>query len=618
MPPSALQQQIDEALKHHAAGRFKEAEAIYRKILAAEPNHPGALHLLGVAASQQNRKPEAVQLISRAISLQPQSPEFHANLALVYIEQGIPEKAIPCCHAALRLKSDYADAHNHLGAALRMMGRLDQAITSLRTALQLNPNHTDATSNLAAALEQLGRHTEAAELLKKLQALRPRSPETFIRLGEASREQKRFAEALDCFKQALAIDPNCATAHNGMGAAYQEMNQLDQAIACYQKAISLDPNLAGAHNNLGFALSLQGQIDSSIDCYNRALSLRPAAPEVYNNLGNALLSKLDIEGSMAAYNKALYFQPDHADGHWNKALLQLLTANFENAWREYEWRWLKFPDQKRYFRPPQWDGSDISGKTILLHAEQGFGDAIQFIRYAPMVVQQRDATVYVECQPELVALFRNLPGVSRTIARGDTLPPFDCHCPLLSLPFAFNTALQTIPATGPYLTADPSLTQIWKRKLAPHNDKLKIGLAWAGAAIHRKDRERSLPPSVLSPLASGDRALISLQKGPSTAGIPDALPSLIDFTSDLTDFADTAALIANLDLVICADTAVAHLAGALGKPVWLLIAYSPDWRWMLDRDDSPWYPTMKLFRQKSPGDWPEVISRVASELSTFK
>jgi len=320
---------------------------------------------------------------------------------------------------------------------------------------------------------------------------------------------------------------------------------------------------------------------------------------------------------MAAYDKALYFQPDHPDGHWNKALLQLLTADFANAWREYEWRWLKFPDQRRYFRAPLWDGADIAGKTILLHAEQGFGDAIQFIRYAPLVAQ-RGIVVYVECQPELATLFRNLPGVSRTISRGDTLPAFDYHCPLMSLPFAFSTTLSNIPAATPYLSADPSLSQIWKRRLEAQKGKLKIGLAWAGAAIHRKDRERSLPAAALAPLSDLNHALISLQKGPATSGIPDALPALIDFTPELNDFADTAALIANLDLVICADTAVAHLAAAMGKPTWLLLAYSPDWRWLLDREDSPWYPAIKLFRQQSRADWAGVMDRVIQSLATVK
>jgi hypothetical protein len=315
---------------------------------------------------------------------------------------------------------------------------------------------------------------------------------------------------------------------------------------------------------------------------------------------------------MRAYEDALYFQPDHSDAHWNRALLHLLLGEFDRGWLEYEWRWLKFPEVRRYFAKPLWDGFDISGKTILLHAEQGFGDTIQFVRFAPLVAA-RGATVNLECQPELEGLFQHVPGVARTVSRGDPLPPFDIHCPLMSLPRALGIDITNVPNQVPYLQVDQNLLHKWERKLKEYEGCQKVGLVWGGAKTHPRDAERSIPLDALAALnrLHGVR-LFSLQK--DIARQASAATGWIDFTAELHDFAETAALTANLDLVIGVDTAVVHLAGALGKPAWTLLPHSPDWRWLLGRDDSPWYPTMRLFRQAVPGDWSGVIGRVVELL----
>jgi hypothetical protein len=323
--------------------------------------------------------------------------------------------------------------------------------------------------------------------------------------------------------------------------------------------------------------------------------------------------------AIACFQKALQIDPHYPEAHCNMSFVYLLTGNFEEGWKEYEWRRRLKGSVQREFSQPLWDGSDIHGKTILLYAEQGFGDTIQFIRYIPFVAQ-KNAIVLVECQDELASVIQDIEGVNRVFVFGEQLPEFDVHCPLLSLPLVFDTTLETIPAEVPYIKADSILVQRWKNKLKHDNSKLKIGLSWAGRPTHKRDRQRSISFDTFSPLLQiNEVTFYSLQKGEAAgqAKNPTKGMKLIDYTDEMRDFSDTAAFIENLDLIISVDTAVAHLAGALGKPVWTLLPFAPDWRWMLHREDSPWYPTMRLFRQPSPGDWGSVINNVLRNLELF-
>jgi Flp pilus assembly protein TadD len=608
--------EIERALREHSAGRLAEAEAIYREILEHHPNHPPALHLLGVALSQQGNKRAAIGYISRAIALNPNVADFHSNLALAYCENGEPDKAVAACHKALGLQKDHSGALNQLGLAMKQLGRIEESVECFQRAVAIQGDFAVCWGNLADSLIRLGRASEAEVCYERILAKNPDDPKALCAQAETFLTKNKIDDAIAMFRKVAQKFPGEWISHNGLGVAFSRQGNADQAVACFEKAISLAPDNAGPWNNLGYTYVRQGRLEEGIAAYHKALAIRPDFPDAYNNLGNACLAKLDLDKAMEAYEKALFFQPDHSDSHWNRALLHLLQGDFNRGWLEYEWRWLKFPDQRRFFRQPRWDGFDIAGKTILLYAEQGFGDTIQFVRLAPLVARL-GATVNLECHRELSGLLQHVPGVARTLSRGEPLPPFDVQCPLLSLPRALGLAAGSIPGDTPYLRVDENLQRRWQQRLRPFEKSFKIGIAWAGAAIHARDCDRSTHAGAFAPLAAVPGVqLFSLQAGDSaqSRSAQNAGFKLIDFTSDLHDFADTAALLMNLDLVIGVDTALVHLAGALNLPVWTLLAFSPDWRWLLNRDDTLWYPSMRLFRQPKPGDWPALFERVASHL----
>ncbi len=442
----------------------------------------------------------------------------------------------------------------------------------------------------------------------------------FYKKGIQQQDKGQIDEAMSYYQKAIGQNPNHAGAYYNLGVAFQGKGLNDQAILYYEIAIGINKDFTDAHHNLGVAYKEKGDFDEALICFQRVLQLKPNHAGAYYNIGNILAAKGSFEEAMQFYRKTVAMEPENAEAHWNIALLNLMSGNFEEGWKGYEWRWkLKGVSADRKFTEPLWDGTDIQGRTILLYAEQGFGDSIQFIRYAPLVAR-RGAKVIVECQKELAPLFRRIEGIEQVIAQGDTIPEFDVRYPLLSLPLMFSTTLQNIPIDIPYIIADPAMIKKWDDKMALNDSRIRIGLAWAGDPAYKNDRSRSCSLETFSPLAQfSDISFYSLQKGEASAQANN-LPTdikLLDYTEELYDFSDTAAIIGNLDVVISVDTAVAHLAGALGKPVWILLPFVADWRWMLDREDSPWYPTMKLFRQPAPGDWESVIGRVKESLRNF-
>ncbi|OHE87692.1 MAG: hypothetical protein A3G75_03405, partial [Verrucomicrobia bacterium RIFCSPLOWO2_12_FULL_64_8] len=399
---------------------------------------------------------------------------------------------------------------------------------------------------------------------------------------------------------------------------------LEEAIAAYQRAIELKPDFADAHNDLGIALQTQGKFDQAIASYQRALRLNPEHAEAYNNLGLTFYDQGRAADARGAYRLALAIMPQYADAHLNYALTLLLQGNFSEGWKEYEWRFesnKEVRNLKSRFRNPLWQGEALAARKVLLYSEQGLGDTLQFVRYAPLIAQ-RGGRVFIECQPELKRLLKSVTGIEEIIGRGEPLPDFDVHCSLLSLPLALDTRLDTIPAAMPYLQSEPHIAAYWKEKIGGGTE-LKVGLVWAGSAREQNpransvDRRRSLALRQLEPLAKvpGVR-WFSVQKGEpaSQAKSPPQGLALVDYTEELRDFADTAGLVANLDLMITVDTSVAHLAGAMAKPVWMLSRLDGCWRWLLEREDSPWYPSMRIFRQHAHGNWADVISRVAAAL----
>lgn len=465
--------------------------------------------------------------------------------------------------------------------------------------------------NLAVAHHRAGRFADAENLYRAILHEQPDHGVALHLLGVLTGQRGNHQAAIDLIRRAIAIDPTNADFHSNLGKFLIELGDPDAAIAACRKAIALNPSLADAYLNLGVALQAQDQLDAAIDAFRRALELKPDYAEAHGNLGAVFKALGQLDAAGQSIRAALALNPDLADAQWNLALLELLRGNFAQGWPQYERR-LTFPENASLtsrFPHPGWTGQDIRGKTILLIAEQGFGDTIQFIRYAAML-EQRGAKVIALVRAPLARLLQRAAGVAQVSTESDTITPFDFQCPLLSLPGIFGTTLQTIPAEIPYIRPDPSLVSQWAARFDPSDRRPRVGVAWAGSPTHKNDRIRSIPSTLLNPLAEvKDVKFLSLQR--------DRLPSRLDITdwsADLSDFADTAALIANLDVVISVDTAVAHLAGAIGKPVWIMLPYILDWRWLLNRPDSPWYPTMRLFRQPSRGDWAGVVQTISAEL----
>jgi len=503
-------------------------------------------------------------------------------------------------------------------------GRLHEAEPLYLEILAREPDHADALHHLGMAAGQVGRYDAAVDLIQRALAIKPDYPEAFNNLGNALQSQGQLDEAIAAYRRAIFLRPNSPDVHSNLGGALNAKGQHDEAIAAERHAIALNPKYPLAHFNLGNALKDKGQLDEAIVAYRRAVTLEPNYPEAHFNIGTAQSEKGKLEQAIAAYRRAIAVKPDYAEAHWNLSLALLAQGEFKEGFAEHEWRWqCKDLPRRRNFPRPQWDGSPLDGRTILLHSEQGLGDTIQFIRYVPLVAAHA-AKVIVGSVPELHRLLQGMPGISHLLAAGETIPPFDLHCPLMSLPGVLGTTVETIPRKVPYLQADAQRIAWWHSELAADRNRFKVGLAWAGNPTHTNDRNRSISLAALTPLAQGrggqGTRFYSLQKGEAArqAQVAPLGRNLIDRTQELKDFADTAALIANLDLVICVDTAVAHLAGAMGKPVWTLLPFTTDWRWLRKREDSPWYPSMRLFRQTSRGDWGSVVNRVVEALNLFE
>jgi Flp pilus assembly protein TadD len=471
-----------------------------------------------------------------------------------------------------------------------------------------------AQEQLQIALDhhKSGRLAEAEDIYRAILKDNPDDANALNLLGSLAGELGRYDEAITLLKKAAAIGPTHAQFHGNLGALYQKLYRYDKAIASLRTAVALRPDYAVAHQNLGNAYLAVSDLKNAEMDLRKAVALAPTWDAAQNDLGCVYRQLGKLDQAAAQFKAAHQVNPNYPDANWNLALIDLLLGNFDAGWKGYEWR-TKCPGItiRRDIAQPRWTGGDIRGKTILLHAEQGFGDTFQFIRYAPMVAE-RGATVIVESQPDLVNVLQSVRGISQIIPFGQPTPAFDAHSPLMSLPLAFGTTLQSIPATTPYIDASPERIADWSRRLGPHAKK-RLGLAWFGRPTHPDDRRRSIPLQQFAPFQEIESAqFVSLQINPPGSLLPGL--DLKDFSADLHDFQDTAALIANLDLVISVDTAVAHLAAAMNKPVWLLLPFIPDWRWLLNRGDSPWYPSMKLFRQPSLGDWTSVIANVADAL----
>jgi tetratricopeptide (TPR) repeat protein len=605
-------------LEHLKQGRLTEAVAALGAALEHQPQDVEVRHNYAVALARHGRFEEAIGHLREVVRLNPQAVDAHGNLALACWQAGQHESAVAAYRRVAELRPDAAEPHHQLANALRHQGRHAEAIAGYRRVLELQADHADAWHNLGLAQAQNRQGNDAVASYREALRLRPDFPEAHNNLGIVLEEQGKLDEAVASFRESLRLKPDAPETLSNLGVALAGQGKHQEALACYYEALRIQPDSAEAHNNLGNALRAEGLVEESIAHHRRALEIKPGYAEAHNNLGIAFVQQGDFDQALAAYTRAVDLKPEYADAHMNRSLGWLALGDFARGWPEYEWRWRGRSMSPRPFPQPPWDGSPLGERTILLHAEQGLGDTLQFVRYARLV-QARGARVVVEAPRPLLPLLQRCRGIDRLVGQGDKLPDFDVHAPLLSLPGLLGTTLTTVPAAVPYLEADPALAAQWRQELA-RLPGFKVGVAWQGSAKYKGDRFRSVPLRHFAPLARvpGVR-LIPLQKGPgleqkATAGVP-----LTELGRPLDEaagpFMDTAAVLQSLDLFITSDSAIAHLAGALGMPAWLVLPHSPDWRWLRQREDSPWYPTMRLFRQQRRGDWDDVFLRVADELA---
>jgi tetratricopeptide (TPR) repeat protein len=471
----------------------------------------------------------------------------------------------------------------------------------------------------AAELDRQGLHQAAEQHLLKILETQPKEWRALHQLGDMCLARGDHVQALSFIAAAMKANPGSADAKSNYGFILQKLERHEEALVYFNQALVVQPSNISALLNRGTSLHRLNRPDAALSSFDRVLALDPRNAKAHYNRANILHEQRRFDECLAAFAKAVALAPDYADAHFNEALTRLLLGDFEQGWKKYEWRW-KTESQRhlsRDFGRPLWLGAEsLAGKTILIHFEQGLGDSLQFARYLPRLAAM-GAEVVIEVPPSLQPLLSRVPGVSRVIGREDQPPPFDVHCPIMSLPLAFNSSLEAIPADVPYLEVPPDHLSKWQSRLPPKRG-LRVVVAWAGSATHKHDLRRSIPLAALQPLFDAGQGIEWLAVQRDLREDDEAclaeLPRVLQLGAKFEDFADTAAVLSLADLVITVDTAIAHLAGALARPVWILLQHSPDFRWLLDRDDSPWYPTARLFRQERSGDWDETIARVAAAL----
>jgi tetratricopeptide (TPR) repeat protein len=565
-------------------GRYLEAQLSCRQGLEKNPDHPEILHLMALVCFNAKQFDDAVEWACRAISKEPKPP-YLTTLGTILLNQGRREEAIKTFEKAVDLKPDDADLWKNLGIALVELERPTDAILIFQHAMKLNPHHWDAANNVALLLYQL----------------------------------ERLGEALVYFNLCNALQPNHAPTLQMRALTLHGLQRFEEALTDNGRALELDPTNADTSNNAGLALQSLRRNEEALSWFDRAFELRPSFVETLNNKAWSLVELRRLDEAFAVYHRAKAIDPSQVATDWNLALLHMLTGSFEAGWagRETRWKVKGLPVTSLNVSKPTWLGDEpIAGKTILLYTDEGLGDAIQFSRYVPMVAA-RGARVILLVEDAIYPLLSGLTGVLQCARKSaGTVPAFDFHCPLSSLPLVFGTKVDTIPVEKFYLPRPAAhRVQVWEDRLGPHH-RLRVGLVWSGNPKHKNDRNRSIPLRTLFRILDVGATFVSLQKEARHDDQASLLErsDIVDLSAHLADFADTAALVACLDLVITVDTSVAHLAGALGCPTWILLPYTPDYRWLLDRDDSPWYPTARLYRQTETREYESVLDRVRAEL----
>jgi tetratricopeptide (TPR) repeat protein len=643
-----LREKFAHAFAAKQAGQLEQAKALCLEVLAVNVRHAGSLHLLGIIEYESHHYEVSAKMIARALAVEGSNAFYHGNLGLVLHAMGRLDEASEEYRRALKLKPDYADAHQNLGNLYCAQGRHEESLRHYKRAVNLHPQDSAARTSLGNAYLVLGKFEKAMEQYQKALEFKPDSADAYHNIGTAYLNQEKWKQAQENYERALAIEPHYALAYYNLGICFQKQKKWERAREYYEKALELQPDSTATLMNLGVVFREQKKykeaaayyrkvlevrddsaeahcgladillnsdvIDEALVHYQRAVALRPDYSEAYSNQGCALGRKNDLDGAQHSFERAVELDPGHVNAHCNLAMLLLSRGNYAEGWKHNEWRYWHKDGSTWKFSEPLWTGEPLEGKRILLHGEQGLGDDLQFLRYLPLVARA-GGKVLLAVPVTLRRLVEQMPEISELYVTGDKLPGCDLQSPLMSLPIGFHTTPETIPAEVPYLTVPEEARRAAEALCWPEKG-LRVGLVWAGNPHHANDRNRSMKVSDLEPLWKVDGVhLFSLQMGTGAQQVDGTAGPLIDLTPGVADMADTAARIEQLDLVIAVDTSVAHLAGALGKPVWLLVAFTPDWRWFYERTDSPWYPSMRLFRQSTPGDWKTVMENVCAALA---
>jgi tetratricopeptide (TPR) repeat protein len=581
----------------------------------------------GNAALAEGQLDEATQCYRHATTADPADPLARLNLGFALLEAGDAVGAEVCLMQSIALRRPGDDflheAHYLLGRAAALQNMTEKALSHYQAAVAAQPQFIEAMAALARTLLALGRRDEALAWARRLASAAP-SPAALLLGAQALHGMGRHSEALQALDAVLETQPDDVEALELRGHVLFELGRAGEAVAVFDRALSLKGPSADTLSSVAAALGRAGQLEQALHRTEQALRLQPGHRNALFNQGRTLIELLRVGEAAEISSRALALYPQDAELRWNHANAQLLQGELQAGWPDHEARWEITAAAGGKPRPdfgrPRWSGREsLEGRTIFLFMEQGLGDCIQFLRYVPLVAATAQA-VLLQLPAALVPLASGLPPNCSLVGEGEALPPFDFECALMSLPLAFGSSLDTLPRAVPYLHADPAQVQAWRRRLGQAGpDRLRVGLAWSGNPDHRNDHNRSIPLAILRRLAVAGCQFVSLQPEvrASDAGALAEWPALVQVADALRDFGDTAALMSALDLVISVDTSVAHLAGALAVPAWLLLPYCPDWRWMLDREDSPWYPTARLFRQQRPGDWSPVLDRVRADLGSL-
>ncbi len=599
-------------------GRFEAGLEYVEKSLGIDPNQFTAYGNRGAALFALNRFDEAYSDYNQAIALNNNYAEGYYNRGILHEKYGRDQEALADYDKAIELKPNYTNAYNNRGNVYKKLKQYEEALTSYEHAINLNPRHAEAHYNRGVVLKELNRYQDAVESYTNALSLKNYYVDAYNNCGNVFITLKRFEEALTCFQKAIAINPNYSFAYNGQGNVLMELKRFDEALISYEKAIALNSLSPFPHNGMSNVLQELKRFDDAIVGYEKAMALVPDSAGPYVNRGLAMLGKGNFDEALQNYDRAIELNPEMADPHWNKALPKILKGEYEEGWQLYEYRRYK-PDLKGsypIYEQPLWLGQEsVTDKILYIYPEQGLGDFIQFCRYVPLV-ENLGARVILKVPNALYAMIKTMGLNARIVRNDEKVDEFDFHCPIMSLPLAFKTTVETIPNKIPYFFSDHFKKSYWERKFAYASNSLKVGLVWSGSKDHKKDHDRSLRLEQLAPILDLPVTFYSLQKEvrEHDKTTLSKLNHIQEYHEELNDFSDTAAMLDCLDLIISVDTSVAHLAGAMGKNVWILISYLPDYRWMLDREDTPWYPTARLFRQPNVGDWDNAILNVRSAL----